>query len=82
MNIPSHGYNCTDSLKQDPVLGIIDKNSDHPGIKLIKAKINLKFLNLAKLTPKTCQILDLKRGSQKDNVKIKVQKVLFCKVHM
>ena len=35
--MPSRGYNCTDSLKQDPILGIIDKYRDQPGIRLIKA---------------------------------------------
>ena len=53
LNMPSNGYRCPHSSKQNPILKILDKYKDHPSIKLIKAEnITLKFVSSVKLTSK------------------------------
>ena len=38
--MPSNGYKCPDSSKQDPILKTLDKYKNHPSIKSITAKNN------------------------------------------
>ena len=46
LNMPSNGYKCPDSSEQDPILQIPDKYTDHPSMKLIKAKSNSQVFKI------------------------------------
>ena len=66
--MPSNGYKCPDSSKQDPILKIFYKYKDYPSIKLIKAKNNSQVFKFCQLTSKKSESLS------KDLIRIKPHK--------
>ena len=76
LNMPSNGYKCSDSSKQDPILKILYKYKDHPSIKLIKAKNNSQVFKFCQLTSKKSESLSkvLIRIKHKDDIKTNLLK--------
>ena len=76
--MPSNGYKCPHSSEQDPILKIPDKYKDHPSIKLIKTKNNSQVFELHQIdieeVKKSFQSLDLKKATQKDDIKTNLLK--------
>ena len=77
-NMPSNGYRCPHSSKQNPNLNILDKYKDHPSIKLIKAKNSSQVFKFRQIdieeVKKTFHSLDPKKGAQKDAIKTNLLK--------
>ena len=78
LNISSNGYKCPDSSEQDPILQIPDKYTDHPSMKLIKAKNNSQVFKINQIyieeVKKSFQRLDPEKAPQKDDIKTKLLK--------
>ena len=72
--MPSNGYKCPHSSKQDTILRIYDKYKENPSIKLIKAKNSSKVFKFRQIdiekVKETFQSLD----PQKDDIKTNLLK--------
>ena len=78
LNMPSNGYKCPDSSEQDPISKILDKQKNHPSIKLIKAKNNSQVFKFSQIdieeAKNSFQSLDSKKAAQKDDIKTNLLK--------
>ena len=76
--MPYNAYKCPHSSDQDPILKILDTYKDHLSIKLIKAKNNAQVFKFCQIeieeVKKSFQSYDLKKGAQKDDIKINLLK--------
>ena len=87
LNIPSHGYDCLDSLLKVPILRITERYMENPSIMLIKAKNNSHVFKFSQINIQ--EVKNLKswfqknnRGSMISNQSTQTKYILPCKVYM